>query len=72
MASKIEDDINALQDYIDGCKMSTIHRGCLIIDQNELDGYIDNLRTDIPSQKALVQIVILLHRRFSFSSKILF
>ena len=58
MASKIEDDINALQDYIDGCKMSTIHRGCLIIDQNELDGYIDNLRTDIPQEIRQYQRII--------------
>ena len=58
MASKIEDDINALQDYIDGCKMSTLHRGSLIIDQNELDGYIDNLRTDIPQEIRQYQRII--------------
>ena len=58
MASKIEDDINALQDYIDGCKISTIHRGCVIVDQNELDGYIDNLRTDIPQEIRQYQRII--------------
>ena len=58
MASKIEDMIVELQDYIDSCKSRTFKSDEIIVNRDDIESYIEDLRANIPDEIRQYQRII--------------
>ena len=58
MASKIEDMINELQDYVDGCKNAPFKTDSIVVNRDDLESYIEDLRATVPDEIRQYQRII--------------
>jgi len=58
MASKIEDIIEEIEDYIDTCKPSAFSGSKIVVNRDELDAYLDDLKTTTPEEIKRYQKII--------------
>lgn len=58
MASKIEDMIVELQDYIDGCKSAPFKADSIVVNRDDIESYIEDLRATIPDEIRQYQRII--------------
>lgn len=58
MASKIEDMINELQDFVDGCKNAPFKADSIVVNRDDLESYIEDLRATIPDEIRQYQRII--------------
>ena len=58
MASKIEDMIIELQDYIDSCKSPAFKADSIIVNRDDIESYIEDLRANIPDEIRQYQRII--------------
>ena len=50
MSSKIEQQIDQIEDYIDSCRYQTFSKTNIIVDKDELDGLLEELRARTPEE----------------------
>lgn len=58
MASKIEDIIEQIEDYIDTCKPAAFSGSKIVVNRDELDAYLDDLKTTTPEEIKRYQKII--------------
>ncbi len=58
MASKIEEMIVELQDYIDGCKNAPFKADSIVVNRDDIESYIEDLRATIPDEIRQYQRII--------------
>lgn len=58
MSSKIEKKIDDIEDFIDKCKYQTFSKTNIIVDKDELDGYLEELRAVTPEEIKHYQRII--------------
>ncbi len=58
MASKIEDMINELQDYVDRCKNAPFKTDSIVVNRDDLESYIEDLRATVPDEIRQYQRII--------------
>lgn len=58
MASKIEDMISELQDFVDGCKNAPFKTDSIVVNRDDLESYIEDLRATIPDEIRQYQRII--------------
>ncbi len=58
MSSKIEQQIDQIEDYIDSCKYQTFSKTNIIVDKDELDGLLEELRAKTPDEIKHYQRII--------------
>ena len=58
MASKIEDIIEEIEDYIDTCKPAAFSGSKIVVNRDELDAYLDDLKTTTPEEIKRYQKII--------------
>lgn len=58
MASKIEDMINELQEFVDGCKNAPFKADSIVVNRDDLESYIEDLRATIPDEIRQYQRII--------------
>ena len=52
MSSKIEQQIDQIEDFIDSCKYQTFSKTNIIVDKDELDGLLEELVPEHPMRSA--------------------
>ena len=50
MSSKIEQQIDQIEDFIDGCRYQKFSKTNIIVDKEELDGLLEELRARTPEE----------------------
>lgn len=68
MSSKMEQIIEEIEDYIDGCKPSPISRNKILVNREQLEELLSELRTktrsrDIRRLSVIRRLSLLMHRR---------
>lgn len=70
MSSKMEQIIEEIEDYIDGCKPSPISRNKILVNREQLEELLSELRTktlrrsrDIRRLSAIRRLFLLMHRQ---------
>ena len=58
MSSKIEQQIDQIEDYIDSCRYQTFSKTNIIVDKDELDGLLEELRARTPEEIKHYQRII--------------
>lgn len=58
MASRIEQQIDAIEDYIDSCKFAPFSKNNIIVDKDELDELLEELRARTPEEIKHYQRII--------------
>lgn len=58
MSSKIEKKIDDIEDFIDKCKYQAFSKTNIIVDKDELDGYLEELRAVTPEEIKHYQRII--------------
>lgn len=58
MSSKIEQQIDQIEDYIDSCKYATFSKTNIVVDKEELDGLLEELRARTPEEIRHYQRII--------------
>ena len=58
MSSKIEQQIDQIEDYIDSCRYQTFPKTNIIVDKDELDGLLEELRARTPEEIKHYQRII--------------
>lgn len=58
MSSKIEQQIDQIEDYIDSCKYATFSKTNIVVDKDELDGLLEELRARTPEEIRHYQRII--------------
>lgn len=58
MASPIEDIIEEIEEYIDGCKSSAFSSSKIIVNRDEIEGLIHTLKLKIPTEISKYQKII--------------
>ena len=58
MSSKIEQQIDQIEDYIDSCRYQTFSKTNIIVDKEELDGLLEELRARTPEEIKHYQRII--------------
>ncbi len=58
MASRIEDMINELQDFVDGCKNAPFKTDSIVVNRDDLESYIEDLRATVPDEIRQYQRII--------------
>ena len=58
MSSKIEQQIDQIEDFIDSCKYQTFSKTNIIVDKDELDGLLEELRARTPDEIRHYQRII--------------
>lgn len=58
MSSKIEQQIDQIEDYIDSCKYQTFSKTNIIVDKDEIDGLLEELRARTPDEIRHYQRII--------------
>ena len=58
MSSKIEQQIDQIEDFIDSCKYQTFSKTNIIVDKEELDGLLEELRARTPEEIRHYQRII--------------
>lgn len=58
MSSKIEQQIDQIEDYIDSCKYQAFSKTNIIVDKEELDGLLEELRAKTPEEIKHYQRII--------------
>ena len=58
MSSKMEQIIEEIEDYIDGCKPSPISRNKLLVNREQLEELLSELRTKTPEEVKRYQKII--------------
>ena len=58
MASRIEQQIDAIEDYIDSCKFAPFSKTNIIVDKDELDELLEELRARTPEEIKHYQRII--------------
>ena len=52
MSSKIEQQIDQIEDYIDSCRYQKFSKSNIIVDKDELDGLLEELRASYEGRYA--------------------
>lgn len=50
MASRIEQVIEEIEDYIDGCKTQTFNSANIVVNKEQMEELLSELRTKIPEE----------------------
>ena len=50
MSSKIEQQIDQIEDFIDSCRYQKFSKTNIIVDKDELDGLLEELRARTPEE----------------------
>ena len=58
MASRIEEIIEEIEDYIDSCKPSAFSSSKIVVNRDELEGLLEELRTKTPDEIKRYQKII--------------
>ena len=58
MSSKIEQQIDQIEDYIDSCKYQKFSKTNIIVDKDEIDGLLEELRAKTPDEIRHYQRII--------------
>ena len=58
MSSKIEQQIDQIEDYIDSCRYQKFSKTNIIVDKDELDGLLEELRARTPEEIKHYQRII--------------
>ena len=58
MSSKIEQQIDQIEDFIDSCRYQTFSKTNIIVDKDELDGMLEELRARTPEEIKHYQRII--------------
>ncbi len=58
MASKIEEIIEEIEEYIDSCKPSAFSSSKIVVNRDELDAFLDELKTTTPEEIKRYQRII--------------
>ncbi len=58
MSSKIEQQIDQIEDYIDSCRYQTFSKTNIVVDKDELDGMLEELRARTPEEIKHYQRII--------------
>ena len=58
MSSKIEQQIDQIEDFIDGCRYQKFSKTNIIVDKEELDGLLEELRARTPEEIKHYQRII--------------
>ena len=58
MSGKIEQQIDQIEDYIDSCRYQTFSKTNIIVDKDELDGLLEELRARTPEEIKHYQRII--------------
>lgn len=58
MASRIEEMIDELQEFVDGCKNAAFKADSIVVNRDDLDSYIEDLRATIPDEIRQYQRII--------------
>ena len=58
MSSKIEQQIDQIEDFIDSCRYQTFSKTNIIVDKDELDGLLEELRARTPEEIKHYQRII--------------
>ena len=58
MSSKIEQQIDQIEDYIDSCRYQKFSKSNIIVDKDELDGLLEELRARTPEEIKHYQRII--------------
>ena len=58
MSSRMEQIIEEIEDYIDGCKTSAISRGKILVNREEIEELLTELRTKTPEEIKRYQKII--------------
>ncbi|MDO4284363.1 MAG: vacuolar family H+-ATPase subunit H [Eubacteriales bacterium] len=58
MSSKIEQQIDQIEDYIDNCKYQPFSNSKIIVDRDEFDGLLQQLRAKVPEEIKHYQRII--------------
>ena len=58
MSSKMEQIIEEIEDYIDGCKPSPISRNKILVNREQLEELLSELRTKTPEEVKRYQKII--------------
>lgn len=56
--SKIEQTISEMEDFIDNCKLQPLSNSKIIVNKNELEEYIEELKANIPDEIKKYQRII--------------